>query len=100
MMTNTAMKKVLNKSYGEYLFPRYVIDGKCKADHAFATLNKWLKKHFNGLTAYCLRHTFSDRLKAVECPMDMIDQIKWWKSVSSVGSDYGKLRLGTGEKHV
>jgi len=26
----------------------------------------------------------------VECPMDMIDQIGGWKSVSSVGNNYGK----------
>ena len=52
-------------------------------------LNKWLKKDFDGLTAHCLRHTFRDRLRAVECPMDLIDQIGGWKSVSSIGNSYG-----------
>ena len=30
---------------------------------------------FDGLTAHCLRHTFRDRLRAVECPMDLIDRL-------------------------
>ena len=84
-----AMEEATKWSDGEYLFPRYIKDGKCKADHASATINKWLKKDFDGLTAHCLRHTFRDRLRAVECPMDMIDQIGGWKSVSSIGSNYG-----------
>jgi len=45
---------------------------------------------FDGLTAHCLRHTFRDRLRAVECPMDLIDQIGGWKSVSSIGNSYGQ----------
>jgi len=44
---------------------------------------------FDGLTAHCLRHTFRDRLRAVECPMDLIDQIGGWKSISSIGNSYG-----------
>ena len=85
-----AMEKALKYSDEEYLFPRYIKDGECKADHASAALNKWLKKDFDGLTAHCLRHTFRDRLRAVECPMDMIDQIGGWKTVSSIGNNYGQ----------
>ncbi len=85
-----AMQSAIKWSDEEWLFPRYIRDGKCKADHASAALNKWLKKDFDGLTAHCLRHTFRDRLRAVECPMDMIDQIGGWKSVSSIGSSYGQ----------
>ena len=65
-------------------------DGKCNADHASASLNKWLKKDFEGLTAHCLRHTFRDRLRAVECPLELIDQIGGWRSVSSIGAGYGQ----------
>jgi len=83
-----AMEEALRYSDGEYLFPRYIKNGKCKADHASAALGKWLKKDFNGLTAHCLRHTFRDRLRAVECPIDLIDQIGGWKSVSSIGNGY------------
>jgi hypothetical protein len=38
------MELAISKSDGKYLFPRYVKDGKCNADHASAALNKWLKK--------------------------------------------------------
>ena len=72
-----AMEEALKHSDRENLFPRYIKDGKCKADSAYAAINKWIKKDFDGLTAHCLRHTFKDRLRAVECPMDMIDQIGW-----------------------
>ena len=71
-----AMEEALKRADSQYLFPRYIRDGKCYATHASNALNKWLKKDFNGLTAHCLRHTFRDRLRAVECPMDMIDQIE------------------------
>ena len=84
------MEKALKHSDEEWLYPRYIKDGKCKADHASAALNKWLKKDFDGLTAHCLRHIFRNRLRAVESPMDMIDQIGGWRSVSSVGNNYGK----------
>ena len=85
-----AMEKALTHSDDQYLFPRYIKNGVCKADHASAALGKWLKKDFDGLTAHCLRHTFRDRLRAVECPLDLIDQIGGWKSVSSIGNSYGK----------
>ena len=48
-----------------------------------------IETDFDGLTAHCLRHTFRDHLRAVECPMDLIDQIGGWKSVSSIGNSYG-----------
>ena len=85
-----AMEQALKQGDDTYLFPRYIRDGKCFATHASNALNKWLKKDFDGLTAHCLRHTFRDRLRAVECPMDLIDQIGGWKSVSSIGNGYGK----------
>jgi integrase len=85
-----AMEQALKQADDTYLFPRYIRDGACYATHASNALNKWLKKKFDGLTAHCLRHTFRDRLRAVECPMDLIDQIGGWKSVSSIGNGYGE----------
>ena len=34
--------------------------------------------------------TMRDRLRAADCPIDMIDQIGGWKSVNSVGAGYGQ----------
>ena len=72
-----AMEKALIHSDDQYLYPSYIRGGQSYATHASNALNKWLKKDFDGLTAPCLRHTFRDRLRAVECPMDLIDQIGW-----------------------
>ena len=85
-----AMEQAIKHADETYLFPRYIRDGKCYATHASNALNKWLKKDFDGLTAHCLRHTFRDRLRAVECPMDLIDQIGGWKSVNSIANSYGR----------
>jgi integrase len=85
-----AIEQAIQKSDGEWLYPRYIKNGTCKATHASNALNKWLKKDFDNLTAHCLRHTMRDRLRAVECPMDMIDQIGGWRSVGGVGVNYGR----------
>jgi len=84
-----AMKEALIQANEEWLFPQYIKAGHCYATHASNAVNKWLKMDFGGLTAHCLRHTFRDRLRAVECPTDMIDQIGGWSSVNSAGSSYG-----------
>ena len=84
-----AVEMALAKADGEWLFPRYIKNGKCKADHASAALNKWVKKDFGGLTAHSLRHTMRDRLRAVECPAEMIDQIGGWARVG-IGAGYGE----------
>ena len=83
-----AMKLAFKQADEKYIYPRYLKDGTCRATHASAALGKWLKKDFNGLTAHCLRHTFKDRLRAVECPLEIIDQIGGWSSISSIGSSY------------
>ena len=85
-----AIKLAFEQSDGEWLFPNFIRDGHCCASYASIVLNKWLKRDFGGLTAHCLRHTMRDRLRAVDCPMDMIDQIGGWKSVKGIGVRYGK----------
>ncbi|MDB0044600.1 tyrosine-type recombinase/integrase [Planktomarina temperata] len=85
-----AMEQSLKQGEDTYLFPRYIRDGKCHATHASNALNIWLKKDFDGLTAHCLRHTFRDRLRALECPLDLLDQIGGWSSINSAGSSYGQ----------
>ena len=84
-----AMLLALQEANNQYLFPRYIKDGACRATHASSALGKWLKKDF-GLTAHSLRHTFRDRLRASGCPLELMDQIGGWSSVGTIGSKYGK----------
>ncbi|MEW9920487.1 tyrosine-type recombinase/integrase [Marimonas sp. MJW-29] len=85
-----AIEQVIQRSEREWLFPRYIKGGTCKATHASNALNKWLKRDFEGMTAHCLRHTMRDRLRALECPNDLIDQIGGWRTVGGVGVSYGR----------
>ena len=84
-----AMEQALIQADDQWLFPQYIKAGHCYATHASNAVNKWLKRDFGGLTAHSLRHTFRDRLRAVECPMDMIDQIGGWRCVGGVATNYG-----------
>lgn len=85
-----AMREALNGSDGQYVFPRYFRSHGFVSTHASNALNKWTKDRFNGLTAHCLRHTMRDRLRAVEAPLEMIDQIGGWTSINTMGSRYGR----------
>ena len=38
---------------------------------------------------YGFRHSFRDRLRAIECPSEIIDQLGGW-SLRSIGQGYGK----------
>ena len=72
-----------------YLFPRYCNDKGCKANSASAALNKWLKHTVgDGYVIHSFRHSMRDRLREVNCPSEMIDQIGGW-SGKSVGEGYG-----------
>ena len=84
-----AAQRAYQSSPNEYLFPRYCSDDGCKADYASNSLNKWLRKHVpNGCVVHSFRHSMRDRLRAVECPAEIIDQIGGWKS-AGVGEGYG-----------
>ena len=73
-----------------YAFPRYC-DGKiCNANSASAALNKWMKKVIgDDFIVHGLRHSLRDRLRAVECPSDIIDAIGGW-TTKGIGHAYGK----------
>jgi integrase len=85
-----ALCKALRGSGDGWVFPQYIHDNGCRATHASNALNKWLKARFDGLTAHSLRHTMRDRLREVEAPLEMIDQIGGWSSVNNIGSSYGQ----------
>jgi len=42
-----------------------------------------------GCVIHSFRHSLRDRLRAVQCPSDMIDQIGGW-STAGVGQSYGE----------
>jgi len=74
----------------EFAFPRYCNMERARADHASAALNKWLRPRVpEGCVIHSFRHSMRDRLRAIECPADVNDQIGGW-SRSSVGQAYGK----------
>ena len=65
------------------------------ARHAMPTqpalpLNKWMKGIIGGdYVVHGLRHSLRDRLRAVECPSDIIDQIGGW-TTTGIGHAYGR----------
>ena len=73
----------------KFLFPRYTKGGKCNANSASAALNKWLKNYVDdGCVVHSFRHSMRDRLRAVECPTEIIDQLGGW-TLSGAGQNYG-----------
>ena len=73
-----------------YAFPSYCSESGCKSNSASGALNKWMKPRLQeDAVVHSLRHSMRDRLRAVECPSDIIDQIGGWSS-SSVGASYGR----------
>ena len=73
-----------------YAFPRYTSKDKCNANSASAALNKWLKEQLiDRFVIHSFRHAFRDRLRAIECPPEIINQLGGW-SLKSVGQGYGK----------
>ena len=72
-----------------FAFPRYTDHTRCNANSASNALNKWLHAHFrNDIVIHGFRHAMRDRLRAVGCPSEMIDQIGGWSN-TSVGEGYG-----------
>jgi integrase/uncharacterized protein YcgL (UPF0745 family) len=80
----------VQKHDSSYAFPRYCDGQTCNANSASAALNKWLKPRVDeDAVVHSLRHSMRDRLRAVECPSDIIDQIGGWSPLT-VGSSYGR----------
>ncbi len=73
-----------------FAFPRYNRTDNTNANSASAALNKWMKQHApEGCTMHGFRHSMRDRLRAVECPSDIVDQIGGWQT-EGVGHSYGR----------
>ena len=83
-----AAKRVLEAN-STYAFPRYTNETKCNANSASNGLNKWLKPRIpNDCVIHSFRHSLRDRLRAVQCPSDIVYAIGGW-STSGVGQTYG-----------
>ena len=86
-----AAKRVkANNTASPYAFPKYTSAKGTNANSASAAINKWLKPRVpDGCVVHSFRHSLRDRLRAVQCPSDMIDQIGGW-STAGVGQSYGE----------
>jgi integrase len=77
------------KKYGGKVLARGPDADRLEGDVSGA-LNKWLQDYVpEGCVIHSFRHSMRDRLRAVQCPSDMIDQIGGW-STAGVGQAYWK----------
>ena len=84
-----AAKQLCLNIKGEFAFPHYTIKDYCHTNSASAALNKWLKLRVpQHCVVHSFRHSMRDRLRAINCPSEMIDQIGGWSS-SKIGEAYG-----------
>ncbi|NNG22891.1 site-specific integrase [Telluria aromaticivorans] len=89
-----AIKAAQGLSKGsKFLFPRYTTVDKCNINTVSATLIKWLRSR-NGfenakVDNHSLRHSMKDRLRAVQCPDSIQDQILG-HTTRGVGAGYGQ----------
>ena len=60
----------------QFAFPSYTNANKCAANSASGALNKWLKSRVpEACVIHSFRHSLRDRLRAVECPPDIADEL-------------------------
>ena len=85
-----AAQQVKSEFNRTYAFPRYTKGGRCNANSASAALNKWVKQiATQPVSLHSFRHSLTDRLRAVQCPRDIIDAIGGW-TAGSIGEKYGE----------
>ena len=72
-----------------YAFHRYNRGSRTSSNSASAAINKWLRNYVPaGFTMHSFQHSMRDRLRAVQCPSDIADQIGGW-ATDGVGQGYG-----------
>ena len=85
-----ASQRLSDTVSGQFLFPQYVDGISTNANSASAALNKWMKTFLpKESVVHGMRHAFRDRLRAVNAPTDMIDQLGGWVK-TSIGQNYGE----------
>lgn len=81
--------KQISHMGSDFAFPKYCRTNKCNANSASAALNKWLEPRVpEACVIHSFRHSIRDRLRAVECPTDIIDAIGGW-ATEGIGHKYG-----------
>lgn len=87
-----AAKRAVEAARGRntpFLFPRYNRKDKTNSNSASNGLNKWMKEHIpSEYVIHGFRHAMRDRLREIDCPMDVMDEIGGW-SKKSIGQTYG-----------
>ncbi|MDC3092902.1 tyrosine-type recombinase/integrase [Paracoccaceae bacterium] len=82
-------KRIKEMSKSKFAFPRYNTSTFTNTNTASASLNKWLRSEgFGQYTMHCFRHSLRDRLRYVDCPFEITDQIGGWSN-KTVGQNYG-----------
>ena len=69
-----AAKRIKINAANKFCFSRYCSEDNCNSNSASAAINKWIKTIVGSdAVVHGLRHSFRDRLRALEAPVDMID---------------------------
>ena len=80
---------LVNNATGDLAFPRYASKNGANANSASAALNQWLRARLPpGNVIHSFRHSMRDRLRAIECPADIVDAIGGW-TTQGIGHGYG-----------
>ena len=84
-----AAQRIKQTTSSCFAFDRYTDEQQCKANSASNALNKWMQKNSrDDIVIHGFRHALRDRLRAAQCPSEMIDQIGGWSS-GKIGEGYG-----------
>ena len=84
-----AAQSISANDSGFFAFPSFCSNHVLKSNSVSASLNKWLKlKIGDEYVIHSLRHSFRDRLRAVDCPTEVADALGGW-STKTVGQSYG-----------
>ena len=85
-----AAQRIKQTASSCFAFDRYTDNQQCRANSASNALNKWMQTNFrNDIVIHGFRHALRDRLRAIQCPSEMIDQIGGWSS-GKIGEGYGE----------
>jgi len=85
-----AAEILVREATDKVLFNKYCNQIEVKSNSASAALNKWLKPRVpSNCVVHSFRHSFRDRLRAVSCPTDVVDELGGW-AIGTIGQKYGK----------